>query len=178
MTAKDSSTVSAREIRFANLEPLMIPEDEPEMCDTMDIEPDPLAPHPGDRMVIDSDKPHWTPSISVVSPRNPRASISSGLCSSVAHSIADTISIAPSTSSRASTLVDDSSILSGKTTSTGYDMYGWEDGHDRKVSLESKIGRENCSGVHAIYPNSQSQLQKGLLYKVLNQPTNQPPMHH
>ena len=155
-----------REMHFANLDPLVIPEDEPEMADTMDLEPDPLAPHPGDRMVIDSDKPYFTPSISIFSPiSSRREGMSSGFFSSLAPSLA------PSTSSKASTLIDNASMFSGTTRSTGYDIYGWEEGHDRKVSLESKIGRR---GFHAIFPYPQSQHPKGLLYKVLNQP----PMRH
>lgn len=158
-----------REMHFANLDPLVIPEDEPEMTDTMDLEPDPLAPHPGDRMVIDSDKPYFTPSISIFSPiSSRRESISSSFFSSL------TPSLSPSTSSKSSTLVDNASMLSGRTTGTGYDMYGWEEGHDRKVSLESKIGRGGFAGIHAIFPYPQSRHPKGLLYKVLNQP----PMHH
>lgn len=156
---------SDREMHFANLEPLIIPEDDLEMADTMDLEPDPLSPHPGDRMVIDSDKPYFTPSISVCSPiGSRRESLSSSFAPSIAASM----------SSKASTLVDNASILSGKTTSTGYDLYGWEEGHDQKVRLESKIGSGGFNGVHAIFPYPHSQHSRGLLYKVLNQP----PMHH
>ena len=163
--AAKENEMTDREMHFAKLEPLIIPEDDPEMADTMDLEPDPLSPHPGDRMVIDSDKPYFTPSISVFSPiGHRRESISSRFSPS----------IAASTSSRASTLVDNASILSGKTTSTGYDLYGWEEGHDQKVKLESKIGRGGFNGVHAIFPYPNSQPPRGLLYKVLNQP----PMHH
>jgi hypothetical protein len=160
---------SNREMHFAKLEPLIIPEDDLELADTMDLEPDPLSPHPGDRMVIDSDKPYFMPSISVFSPIGSRRESS---ISSFSSSFAP--SIATSLSSKASTLVDNASILSGKTTSTGYDLYGWEEGHDQKVRLESKIGRGGFNGVHAIFPYPHSQHSKGLLCRVLNQP----PMHH
>lgn len=167
--AAKANEMTDREMHFAKLEPLIIPEDDLERADTIDLEPDPLSPHPGDRMVIDSDKPYFTPSISVFSPIGTRReSISSSFSPSFAPSIAASLS------SKASTLVDNASILSGKTTSTGYDLYGWEEGHDQKVRLESKIGRGGLHGVHAIFPYQNSQHSKGLLYKVLNQP----PVHH
>lgn len=167
VAAKEASTRPERESHIAALVPLTIPEYLPDIADTIDLDPDPLSVHPGDRMVIDSDKPHWTPTISVFSPSR-RTSITStfspGFCPS----------IAPSTSSRGSTLVDNMSILSGKTTSTGYDMYGWEEGLDRKMQLEAKVNMETCPGIHSVYPYQQSKHERGLLYRVLNPP----PMHH
>jgi hypothetical protein len=172
VAAKQSSTRLERESHIAALEPLTIPEYVPDMADTIDLEPDPLSVHPGDRMVIDSDKPHWTPTISVFSPSR-RTSIASTFSPGFAPSIA------PSTSSGGSTLVDNASILSGKTTITGYDTYGWEEGLDRKMQLEAKvnIGRfpvESVPGIHSLYPHQQSKHERGLLYRVLNPP----PMHH
>jgi hypothetical protein len=53
-------------------------------------------------------------------------------------------------------------------------MYGWEEGLDRKISLEAKAGIESYTGIHSIYPYQQSKHERGLLYRVLNPP----PMHH
>jgi hypothetical protein len=167
VAAKESSTRLERESHIAALEPLTIPEYIPDMADTIDLEPDPLSVHPGDRMVIDSDKPHWTPTISVFSPSR-RTSIASNFSPGFAPSIA------PSTSSGGSTLVDNASILSGKTTSTSYDVYGWEEGLDRKMQLEAKVNLETIPGIHSLYPYQQSKHERGLLYRVLNPP----PMHH
>ena len=167
VAAKEPSTKLDRETHIAALKPLTIPEFVPEMPDTVDLEPDPLSVHPGDRMVIDSDKPHWTPTISVFSPSR-RTSITSTFSPSFAPSIA------PSTSSGGSTLVDNASILSGKTASTSYDIYGWEEGLDHKISLEAKAGIESYAGIHSLYPYQQSKHERGLLYRVLNPP----PMHH
>lgn len=168
VAAEGSSTKLHREAHIAALKPLTIPEFIPEMPDTIDLEPDPLSVHPGDRMVIDSDKPHWTPTISIFS-QGHRASIGSITSTGFAPSIA------PSTSSGGSTLVDNASILSGKTASSSYDVYGWEEGLDRKISLEAKAGIESLAGIHSLYPyQQQSKHEKGLLYKMLNPP----PMHH
>lgn len=167
MAAKESSTRLERESHIAALKPLSIPEYVPDMADTIDLEPDPLSVHPGDRMVIDSDKPHWTPTISVFSPSR-RTSIASSFSPGFAPSIA------PSTSSGGSTLVDNASILSGKTTTTSYDMYGWEEGLDRKMQLEAKVNLDTIPGIHSLYPFQQSKHERGLLYRVLNPP----PMHH
>lgn len=167
VAAKESSTRLERESHIAALEPLTIPEYVPDMADTIDLEPDPLSVHPGDRMVIDSDKPHWTPRISVFSPGR-RTSIASTFSPGFAPSIA------PSTSSGGSTLVDNASILSGKTTSISYDVYGWEEGLDRKMQLEAKVNLETIPGIHSLYPYQQSKHERGLLYRVLNPP----PMHH
>lgn len=167
MAAKLPATKLEIESHISALAPLTIPEYVPDMVDTIDLDPDPLSVHPGDRMVIDSDKPHWTPTISVFSPSR-RTSINSNFSPGSAPSIA------PSTSSGGSTLVDNMSILSGKTTSTGYDMYGWEEGLDRKMHLEAKVNMENFPGIHSVYAYQQSKHERGLLYRVLNPP----PMHH
>jgi hypothetical protein len=145
------------------LQPLVIPEEMEvlgmaEMADTMmDLEPDPLSPHPGDRFVIDSDKPYFTPSISVISSFGSRkTSFSSTFSPSFAPSLS---------SSEGSTLVDSTSVLSGKTSSpTDQDLYGWEEGQEAKVRLENQLRK-----VSAIWPYGQKS-PKALPSKGLNKP--------
>jgi hypothetical protein len=115
-------------LQVPHLSPLFIPASELETVETS-IALDANSVHPGDRMVIDSDKPHWTPTISIAI--SPSVSGSSHFSS-----------IAPSVVSSTGTLVDTASLNSAMTEHTSCDTYGWEEGHEQKLTLEAQVRQE------------------------------------
>jgi hypothetical protein len=133
---KSGSDVAAIELRAGlernlHLPPLFIPAKEPETVETA-IAMDANSVHPGDRMVIDSDKPYWTPTISItISPSVPQPTSASHFSS-----------IAPSAVSSTGTLVDTASLRSTTTGRMSCDLYGWEEGLEQKLTLEAQVGQE------------------------------------
>lgn len=167
-----------RRRRPVNLEPLNIPGHlqtvaERRVSDKGLIRPPTVAEliHPGDLMVINSDKADWTP-IRLFSRKT-----SPLLIVVPSPDVTKTKSHAPSIISVSSTVVDCASICTTTTAATkhstnlaataGVDPYGWEEELDRKFSAEkrraSSVSELEKSRAHTI-----SKSRKSLLHRVLN----------
>lgn len=127
MAANALSRTLKRKLQVADLQPLYIPSKEQDLVPKV-TSAEFKEPHPGDCFLVDSDKPHWTPTIRVAF---------TGSMSSLASQLA------PSRTSSASTLVGSMSVGNmspnlATTPASGCDMYGWEAGLEQKLTLESQ----------------------------------------
>lgn len=168
--------------RPTTLQPLYIPK-QPQSgtANTAEVLPPPISAeliHPGDLMVVDSDKFDWTPPI--ISSRSGTPTLSckvNNIASASSHS--STLSHSPpSIISCGTTCIDAASIHSTATVATevscmsavsaGADVYGWEEELNRKISSEAR--RKSCGSElnkHGAYMSG-GKARKSLLYRVLN----------
>jgi hypothetical protein len=156
VAAKAFNKSVKRKFQVTDLQPLYIPSRDDDIAPKVTSAEFP-EPHPGDAMIIDSDKPHWTPSI--------RVAFAGSMTSLASHFSTGRTS---STSS-ASTLVESLSPRSTLTPTSGCDLYGWEEGLEQKLTLESQassgLGISGLRSTCQICAHQQSK-PKGLFWKV------------